>query len=409
MNKNLIVLLPFIICALSCGHPNPILPFPYNAGDTNAAERTAIEPFTEEPGKQDEKPQRYSLTLIAAGDNLFHEPIIKGNKQNDAYNFSPVYSEVKTIIENADLAFINQETVMAGDEFGFSGYPSFNTPQSLAQTLADTGFDIVNHANNHAMDMGGDGLLATLELWDAIPDVTVIGARKGEAPQTIITVKNITLGFLSYTYGLNGIPLPKSKPNLVSIINREKMARDIEALRPLCDFLVVSMHWGDEYRLVEPVQDQKNLAAFLAEHNADLIIGHHPQVLQRFETLPRPDGKETLCFYSLGNFVSNQRGKERLLGALMSVTFTKERFNLREEFSISHSGLIPVICHYDRGFTNTKVYPLYSYSEEMLEKHGARAEDDEMTFAYFNSVLDQLGTEIIMRDPFFKPLFDGGR
>jgi poly-gamma-glutamate synthesis protein (capsule biosynthesis protein) len=406
MNKNLPVLLPLIICALSCGHPKPMLPFPY---DAVASDLPAIEPFAEDTDGKDEKPRLYSLTLLAAGDNLFHEPIIKENRHDGAYNFSPVYSEVKTIIENADLAFINQETVMAGDEFGFSGYPAFNTPQSLAQTLADTGFDIVNHANNHAMDMGGDGLLATLELWDAFPGVTVLGARKAEEEQIIITKNNITLGFLSYTYGLNGIPLPKSKPNLVSLINREKISKDIEALRPLCDFLIVSMHWGDEYRLVEPGQDQKNLAAFLAGLNADLIIGHHPHVLQRFETLPRPDGKETLCFYSLGNFVSNQRGKERLLGALMSVTFTKERVNLREELSICHSGLIPVVCHYDRGFVNTKVYPLYSYSEEMLEKHGARFEDEEMTFAYFNSVLDQLETEIITRDPFSKPLFDGGR
>jgi poly-gamma-glutamate synthesis protein (capsule biosynthesis protein) len=402
MVKQILVLLPFFICALSCGHPKPMLPFPYDAGNTVVDERPAIEPLTE-------KPPRYSLTLIAAGDNLFHEPIIKGNKQNGAYDFSPAYSEVNTIIENADLAFINQETVMAGDESGFSGYPAFNTPQSLAQTLADTGFDIINHANNHAMDMGGDGLLATLELWDAFPGITVVGARKDEAPQTIITANNITLGFLSYTYGLNGIPLPKSKPNLVSLINKEKMEKDIEALRPLCDFLIVSMHWGDEYRLVEPGQDQKNLAAFLAELNTDLIIGHHPHVLQRFETLPRPDGKETLCFYSLGNFVSNQRGKERLLGALMAVTFTKERLEARKEISISHSGLIPVICHYDRGFANTKVYPLYSYGEEMLEKHGNRAEDEEMTFAFFNSVLEQLGTEIFMNDPFSKPLFDGGR
>jgi poly-gamma-glutamate synthesis protein (capsule biosynthesis protein) len=402
MNKKILVLLPFFICALSCGHPKPMPSYPYDAVDAVADERPAIEPFAEEP-------LRYSLTLLAAGDNLFHEPIIKGNRHDDAYNFSPVYSEVKTIIENADLAFINQETVMAGDEFGFSGYPAFNTPQSLAQTLADTGFDIINHANNHAMDMGGDGLLATLELWDSFHGVTVIGARQEGEEQTIITVNNITLGFLSYTYGVNGLPLPKSKPNLVSIINKEKIANDIEALRPLCDFLIVSMHWGDEYRLVEPGQDQKNLAVFLAELNTDLIIGHHPHVLQRFETLPRPDGKETLCFYSLGNFVSNQRGKERLLGALMAVTFTKERLKEREAVSISHSGLIPVVCHYDRGFTNTKAYPLYSYSEEMLEKHGARAEDDEMTFTYFNSVLDKLGTNIILSDPFSKPLIDGGR
>ena len=317
--------------------------------------------------------------------------------KDGVYDFTPIYSEVKSLVQKADLAFINQETVMGGEKFGYSGYPTFNTPQSLAKILADTGFDIVNHANNHAMDMGEAGMLATLDLWDTIPGITVIGARKaGEEKQKIITKNNITLGFLSYAHSLNGFPLPRNNPDLVSLNRRAAMAEEIDALRPLCDFLIVSMHWGDEYRLVDPGPDQIRDARFLAEHNVDLVIGHHPHVLQRVETLPRPDGKETLCFYSLGNFVSNQRGKERILGAMMLVTFIKED----DELSISDSGLIPVVCHFDRYFSNTQVFPLYSYDEELIKKHQCMTIDSTLSIGFFNSVMNRLNTKVFTHDPF---------
>jgi len=369
--------------------------FSCNFLSCNYESKTQETAETEIPEQEEENPVRYNLTLIAAGDNLFHETIIRTYKQDDIYNFSPIYTEIKSLTEKADLAFINQETVMAGESFGYSGYPTFNTPQSLAQTLADTGFDIVNQANNHTMDMGRAGLHATLDLWDTIQGVKVIGARKAGENHYIITKNNITLGFLSYTYGLNGFAVPASEPNLVSLINRNKIMEEVKNLRPLCDFLIVSVHWGEEYFL-EPDPFQKNLASFFAEQNVDLIIGHHPHVLQPVVSLNRPDGKKTLCFYSLGNFVSNQREKERVLGAMMVVTFSRED----NDFFISNSGLIPVVCHFENGFTNTKVYPLYAYTQELLEKHYLRRVDSGMNFDSFKTVLNNLGTKMIMHNPF---------
>jgi len=359
------------------------------------------ETYIEDINIEEEKPKRYSLTLIAAGDNLFHETIIRTHRENDTYNFSPIYTEIKSIVEKADIAFINQETVMGGEEFGYSGYPTFNTPQSIAQTIADTGFDIVNQATNHSMDMGRNGLHATLNLWEKIEGITVIGARKTGLSRRITVKNNIALGFLSYTYGLNGFALPANEPNLVSLINRNKMTEEIKALRPLCDFLIVSMHWGEEYLLAEPGADQIDLARFLADLDVDLIIGHHPHVLQRTEVLIRPNGKKTVCFYSLGNFVSNQREKERVLGALMFVTFTKEGpLYLPRELSISDYAMIPVICHFESNYKNTKVYPLYSYTQELLDKHLLVQLDKTMDMNFFYSVLTRLGTKMIMHDPF---------
>jgi len=354
-----------------------------------------IEPAAE---KEPQIP-RYELTLIAAGDNLFHITIINNHRQRDgSYNFDPIYTEIKNIIQNADIAFINQETVMGGTELGYSGYPNFNTPQSLAYTLRDTGFDIINLANNHAMDMGRSGLYNTLDLLDTIEEFTVIGARKNGEHFRLIRKNNITLGFLSYTYGLNGMPLPRDNPNAVSLINKTTMAQEIEELRPLCDFLVVSIHWGAEYRLIEPDNNQKDFAVFLAEQNVDLVIGHHPHVLQRVELLPRPDGRQTLCYYSIGNFVSNQREKDRVLGGMMVVTFIKDG----DSHSLYNQGMIPVITHFEAGYTNTKVHPYFSYTEDLLKKHLLYHSDSNMNFEYFRGVLDRLNTPIIMYNPFIR-------
>jgi len=371
--------------------------------ETIPAEKEEI--FTKQ--ETSNNPAVHTLTLLAAGDNLYHETILKSTVKNEHYDFTPIYTEVKDIIKKAGIAFINQETVMAGESFEYSGFPNFNTPQVLAQTLADTGFDILNIANNHTWDMGKAGLLATLDFLDTIEGITVIGARKTGKNYKIITKNNITMGFLSYTFGLNGYTLPADSPNLVSLIDRKAMAKDLAELRPLCDFLIVSMHWGEEYRL-SPGPDQISLAAFLAEHNVDIIIGHHPHVLQPFEIIARPDGKETFCFYSLGNFVSNQREKERVLGAFMIITLVKKEqepsvedsAESSAELSISDPGLLPFVCHFEQSFHNTKAIPLYLYSEEMAEKHWIRAKDDAFTMDFFYTILNGLKTKIIMHDPF---------
>ena len=346
--------------------------------------------------QKEEEPVIYTLTFIAAGDNLFHDSLINSHLINGVYDFSSIYTEVKSIIQNADLAFINQETVMAGESFGYSGYPAFNTPQSLAKTHLDTGFDIINLANNHAMDKGAAGLRSTLDYLDTIKEFTVIGARKEGPSARIITKNNITLGFLSYTFSLNGYPLPRDNPNLVSMIERKKMEEEITSLHPLCDFLIVSMHWGDEY-LLQPNKFQTDLAAFLSQLNVDLIIGHHPHVLQRVDKLPRPDGKETLCYYSLGNFVSHQRERERIIGGMLSLTFVKKSTG---ELSIENYGIIPVITHYDRSFKNTKIYPLYSYTQELLNAHGLKNFERGLSFEFFNGVTDRLNAPIIRSNPF---------
>jgi len=352
-------------------------------------------------------PVSYSLTLTAVGDNLYHNSMITSSLIDGVYNFAPVYSEIKKLVENSDIAFINQETPMAGTSYGYTGYPVFNSPQTLAHALVETGFDVFNFANNHAMDMRAQGLYATLDFFETIEGITVIGARRAGESARIITKNNISLGFLAYTFGVNSYTIPSNNTNLVSLIDRPKMKEEIEALRPLCDFLIVSMHWGEEY-MQEPSREQISLAQFLAELNVDLIIGHHPHVLQRVDTITLPDGRKTICYYSLGNLVTHQLEWERLIGGMAVVTFTKEgirsatgEVTWSEENSITDFGMIPLVTHFDRSFRNTKVYPLYAYTEELLAVHGLRwRAAGPITLNFFNNVLNRMKVKIITEYPF---------
>jgi poly-gamma-glutamate synthesis protein (capsule biosynthesis protein) len=341
------------------------------------------------------------LTLAAAGDNLLHEFMIRPDPTTGTYNFTAYYDEIKSLIEPADIAFINQETLLAGEQYGFSGYPRFNTPQEAGTALAALGFDVVNHATNHIMDKGEGAVFATMDFWETMPGIPHLGIYRSredrETKKVIIEKNNITVGFLAYTYGTNGIPVPRDKPYLVSLIDEKIMEKEIAALRPLCDFLVVSMHWGEEYRL-RPTGEQERLARFLAGLEVDLILGHHPHVVEPAVYLDRPGGGKTLCFYSLGNFLSGQQTNITQLGALAYVRIKK--FNHQVE--IDRAGIIPLVNHYEQGLTRFRVYPLSGYTETLAEKHLLRLRGREFSVSWLQTQAEQVfGVEnILSENPF---------
>jgi hypothetical protein len=216
---------------------------------------------------------------------------------------------------------------------------------------------------------------------DGAPEVRVCGGRYGLAskdttPGAILAAfKNLsekapkngfTVGFLSYTYGTNGLPVPKAAPYLVSLTDTEIMRREIAALRPLCEYLVVSMHWGDEYTHT-PTKRQEELAALLAELKVDLVIGHHPHVLQEMRLVKRPDGGEMLVFFSLGNFLSAQTSFATLLGGLATVRLERHNGAIR----LTTATLEPLVTHYEPGYTNFRVYRLADYTPDHAARHAA--------------------------------------
>jgi poly-gamma-glutamate synthesis protein (capsule biosynthesis protein) len=341
------------------------------------------------------------LSLVAAGDNLFHSVMLRPDSKTQTYDFADYYSEIKPLIEPADIAFINQETLLGGEAYGFSGYPRFNTPQELGEALRATGFDVVNHATNHIMDKGEEAVFATMDYWDTVSGIRYLGIHRSQedrdTKKVIIEKNGIKTGFLAYTYGTNGLAVPRDKPYLVSLINESVMEEEIKSLRPLCDFLIVSMHWGVEYQHSVSVE-QKRLSRFLADNQVDLIIGHHPHVLEPYEFLDRPGGQKTLCFYSLGNFISGQSTEPTQLGGIAFVRIKRED----EDTVIEEAGIIPVVNHYEKDYTVFKVYPLYGYTNELAEKHFLRLRSADINIPWLQELAEKTlpGGNILYTNPF---------
>ena len=321
-------------------------------------------------------PKPRQVTLLAVGDDLVHGSTLNGGLQEDGtYDFNGFYRHLTDEISAADIAIINQETIFAGDQFEYSGYPTFNTPDAMGDAIVNAGFDVVLHATNHTMDKKDKGVEHCLEFWETTyPDITVLGIYDSKEAQDTITVveKNgIKIAMLNYTYGLNGIKIPAGKEHLVTLLtwsNRDYIRSQIRQAKELADFVIVFPHWGTEY-VYEPDKNQVAWTELFAEECVDLVIGTHPHVLEPVEWIDRPDGEKMLVFYSLGNFISGQIEAPRLLGGMANVTLTETPEGTIE---ISYCSVIPVVTHYSEqvGDGTYSTYRLSEYTEELLQLHG---------------------------------------
>lgn len=268
---------------------------------------------------------------IGVGDIMSHSPQLPGayDEATGTYDFTPFFENVKPILSEGDWVMANLETPIAGADFGYSGYPTFNAPTELAEALKDAGFNLLSTANNHSLDKGEKGLLKTLEHVRALGFQTVgTAASQAEADENVIVEQNgIRMGLLSYTYGTNGIPIPEGKPYLVNLIDETKIKGDIRRLREAgADLVTVALHFGNEYQTV-PSDSQTALARSLAAAGADIIAGSHPHVVQPYEVVEAFDeqgrAKQALIIYSMGNFISNQRGDSKDYGVIFKVGVKK--------------------------------------------------------------------------------------
>ncbi len=338
------------------------------------------------------------VNLKACGDNLIHSSIYNQAKArgNGSYDFSYPYEKVKDIISSGDISVLNQETVIS-PVYEPSDYPRFNSPIELKEEMINIGFDVFNQANNHTLDKGEKGILSALSEWKNTPDVLVTGVYENEEDYSNIRQKNvngINFAFIGMTELTNGLSLPKdSEVVLLRTFEEEKIESRIKQAKNFADVVVVNVHWGVEYTH-NPNNAQKKLAQKMADWGADLIIGHHPHVLQPIEWLKASDGRDVLCAYSLGNFISAQSMGPRMVGGVLDVTFSKN--NLRKNPRISSVKLIPIVTHYDRGFKNIRIYPFSEYSGELAQNHGVRAYDESFSYSYIENMLKKvIGEEFL--------------
>jgi len=246
------------------------------------------------------------------------------DEEQQRYDFLRIMEAARPWIERADYAVANLETTMSGGP-PYSGYPAFNAPDDLAYDLKEIGFDLMLTANNHSLDRGWSGVQRTLDVLDKAGLAHVgTGRTQEEADNGIVEadVGGISVAFLGYTYGTNGIPVQGSV--VVDFIDRALISADIQAARAAgAEAVCVNLHWGIEYQL-SPVASQRSLADFLVDQGVDLIIGGHPHVVEPMEMRFSPRfGKNVLLVYSLGNFISNQTGIDIRGGAMVKVCLSR--------------------------------------------------------------------------------------
>jgi len=317
-----------------------------------------------------------TVSFIGMGDNVIHPNIYmeaakRGKGSERGYDFKPMYSDIADMIANADISFINQETLMCGDELGLSGYPRFNSPQALGYDLYELGFDVVNIANNHMADKGSAGLLGTINFWNSLP-VTLIGGYKDAADYDtprILEVNDLRIAFLSYTFSTNGLKIyPTAEITALPVLpylDEEDIRRQTAIAREQADALIISVHWGEEnhFKLND---EQIKFAWLMAECGADAIIGHHPHVLQPIEWIPRPDGGRTLCVYSLGNIVSSMENSYNMVGGIIGFDIARRNGRITLENVL----LTPTVFFYAENQFGTHIYLMDEYSESLASKHG---------------------------------------
>ncbi|MDY7009103.1 MAG: CapA family protein [Cyanobacteriota bacterium] len=320
----------------------------------------------ESPQPPQATPYVTEAKLIAVGDIMMHGMQIKSgyNSQTKTYSYQAFFTEVKNILSAGDWVIGNLETTLAGPESGYTGYPLFNAPATLADAIKWAGFNILTTANNHSLDRREKGLLKTLEnLRDR--DIYLVGtaASLAESQEILIVEKNeILMAFLAYTYGTNGIPIPQGKDYLVNLIDEQKIIQDITRAREKgADIVTVSLHFGAEYQRL-PNTEQKQLVENLVNGGADIILGSHPHVVQPYKIFNVPskngDTRQAVAIYSMGNFISNQTKKYTNLGVIFQVNIQKSF--PEETIEISGVEALPTWVHRYRknGKLNFRVLPL---------------------------------------------------
>ena len=310
---------------------------------------------------------KVNFSLVMVGDALIHEGVYANARKGDSYDFKPMLEEMKPIISSFDLAYYNQETILGGTEIGLSTYPCFNSPYEVGDAFIDAGFDLVSMANNHTLDRGERALNNSCNYWKSKENIYTAGSYYSYEDREEIKINQIngiSYAMLSYTTTTNGIGIPGGKTYYVNKYNKDVVKSDIEKYRDKVDVLMVAMHWGEEYTHT-PVKEQREIAEFLSSLGVDIIIGAHPHVVEPIEYIGN-----TLVIYSLGNFLSAQRGIEKLTGLMASCNITKDVITNEIKIEDVEAELLYTYSDYNNGSRgNYKVIPYTKLTDNLLSNH----------------------------------------
>lgn len=329
-----------------------------------------------------EKPETTATTsdvttasVIAVGDNLYHQSLIDAGASEDGnWNYDKIYTHITDAIKDADIRMIDQETVFTTDHDSVSSYPSFATPTEVGDAIVKAGFNVVESANNHIDDFGEGFLTDTLNFWKTkYPDVTLLGIHDSQEDADTVKIREVNgikIAFLDYIYGTNvgGI---EGKDYMIDMIRKEKITTMIQKAKQQADCIIFVAHWGTEDETM-PNEYEKQWAAYLMEQGVNVIIGGHPHVLQPYGRISDGKGNETVVFYSLGNFVSTQQKLEELLGGMAKFTIQKTVENGKTSIQILTPTVEPLVMHYNSDAGEFGPYMLSDYTEELASQNGVQ-------------------------------------
>lgn len=392
-----------------------------------AAEESSTDDAGKTPstGQNDSPDGKTVISFAAAGDNIIHESVfvdameraaaaVSAGTYSGKYYFDEMYEGIKNVIQSADISYINQEGPVAGNNLGVYGYPTFNAPEEIGDVLINLGFDIVNLANNHMLDMDTStrtGYLKTIEYWNTKPVMT-LGAHINEDDYNKIRVyeaKGVKIAFLSYTYGVNGnTSVSAASPGLViPYIDDETITSQIAQAKEISDLVFVSMHWGKDTAGASfnnaPTDEQCRLAQLITDCGADVIIGMHPHVVQPVTWLTGVSGNRTLVTYSIGNLLSTMLNSYNLVGGIL-------RFDIvidgNEKPTIENVVFDPVVCHYEadgsvldsQGLAtryNVKLYMMEDYTAELAHGHGSQLYGKFDLYTLYRYITDTIAGEFL--------------
>ena len=298
-------------------------------------------PFGKNKVEEKIKEDKSQVTVLAMGDMIFHQPIVKNYRSNETYDFTPIFSNISADINEADIAVANFEGSVNSNR-KLSGFPLFNFPKESIYSLKTVGFDLMSTANNHALDTGLDGIVETLaHIKDS--GMNSFGTLSEDGEKGIVVEKNgIKIGFISFTDTLNGMDsLMRGKEYSVNTFSQD-FENDLKILKEKTDIVIVYPHWGNEYQY-HASDRQLFLKEKLQESGANIILGSHPHVLQRYQIEER-DNNKFFTIFSMGNALSNQRVENLKksgvdTGALVKLVIEKD--NIKGETKLKSYGVYP--------------------------------------------------------------------
>ncbi len=395
----------FLAAIIGCGVGCGVVGKTKTSGTVPASSGSSAAEATEVTEAVTEDQPDKVVHVVAAGDNLIHYSVYKNAEEyagGSGYDFDPMYTEVKYLVQDADLAIINQETIISQSNpirGADGGQLIFNSPPQVADTVIGLGFDVVTMANNHLLDMGTDGLEESIRFWNQKAeenDLTVLGAYLNEEDANNIRVREVNgvkIAFLAYCHHINGfddllndVPLRVVKNDEEDVIERQ-----IKEADELADVVIVSAHWGEDDTTVV-TEDRIELANKMVDWGADVILGCHTHTAETMEWIERDDGTKGFVYYSMGNFICAQTDNFNVVGEMPDFDIVID--GNTNELRLENVGCIPTIIHYENDFSNMKIYPYSKYSPELADRHGLPYAVPQGTYTDFgwdviNRIIDE--------------------